>query len=192
MLKDPRNFLWLLPLTAIVTLPLWKPIAASYLRPVPQQTAAPLPALSNQHMMNSSTMTGIQFEQNKNGSKEWLLTADHLSSLEGDPNVQLDNVQALFFNKEKEQGDIRIVSQRASYNTETGQISLAGRVTVNNDQGYEMQTESLQYIAAEKKIRTTSPVTVQGSNFKISGDQLVYNTITGNYRVSGNVSFFLW
>ena len=192
MLRDVRNLLWLLPVAAVLTLPLWKPVATNLLNPVRQQAVAPAPFLSSRHMINSSTMTGVNFEQSKNGTREWLLTADRFSSLEDDPTVQLENVRARFFNNDREGADTKIQSQQASYNTETQQIVLEGKVRVINEQGYEMESDTLQYLAAEKKISSTSPVSILGDNFKINGDQLVYDTITGNYTLSGHVRFLLW
>lgn len=195
MLKDPRNFLWLLPLAVLLTLPLWKPFAADFLSPARKSKEAALhavPSLTGIKALNSSDMTGIQFEQSKNGTKEWLLNASSLSSSEGDANLQFEDVKALFFGSSGENEETRIRSNRARYNADTRQLTLEGKVVINNDQGYEMKTDSLQYLAAEKKIRTTSDVTIQGSNIEVHGKRLVYDTLTGNYSLVGNVVCRVW
>lgn len=192
MLKDPRNLLWIVPLAALLTMPLWKPLAANFLSPVRQEAEPSVPSLRSIGALNSSEMTGVQFEQSKNGTREWLLTASRLSSSEGDPDLQFEDVKAMFFNNSDKKEGTRIRSQNARYNADTKNITLKGKVVINNDEGYEMQTDSLEYLAAEKKIRTTSAVNIQGSNIEVSGKRLVYDTVTGNYSLAGKVMCRVW
>jgi LPS export ABC transporter protein LptC len=192
MLKDPRNLLWIVPLAAVLTMPLWKPFAADFLSPARKETGPPWPALTNTRALSSSEMNGVHFEQSRNGAKEWILTADRLFSTESDPDMQLEDVKALFFGTAAENKETRIRSRRARYNAETKQITLQGEVVIQNDKGYEMQTDSLEYLAAEKKIRTTSAVNIHGSNIAVSGNQLLYDIVTGNYSIVGNVVCSIW
>jgi len=192
MLKDPRNLLWLVPLAAVLTMPLWKPFAADFLSPVRKETGPAGPALTNPRVLSSSEMDGVQFEQSRNGAKEWILSARRLYSTENDPDMQLEDVKALFFGTAVENEKTRITSKRARYNAETRQITLQGEVVIQNDKDYEMQTESLEYLAAEKKIRTTSAVNIQGSNIEVSGNQLLYDIVTGNYSIAGDVVCRIW
>ena len=192
MLKDTRNLLWIMPLTVLITMPLWKPLAADFLSQEHRGTSAFDPSLTSPRSVSSSEMTGVQIEQSQNGTKEWQLTASRLYSKEDDPDMQLEDVKALFFGTTGENEETRIRSQKAWYNTETKQITLRGAVLIQNNKGYEMLTESLEYLAAEKKIRTTSGVNIQGSNIKVSGNQLLYDTATGNYSLMGNVICRVW
>jgi LPS export ABC transporter protein LptC len=98
----------------------------------------------------------------------------------------------MFFNNSEKKEGTRIRSQNARYNADTKNITLKGKVVINNDEGYEMQTDSLEYLAAEKKIRTTSAVNIQGSNIEVSGKRLVYDTVTGNYSLAGKVMCRVW
>ncbi len=192
MLKDSRNLLWIVPLAALLTMPLWKPFAAEILSPVRQGTAPSGSSLSNRGSVRASEMNGVQFEQSKNGTKEWDITASRLYSTEGDSSLQLEDVKGLFFGTAGENAETRIQSRKGRYNEDTNKISLQGRVVIENNKGYEMQTESLEYLAAEKKIRTTSAVNIRGSNFEVSGDRLFYDTAKGNYRLEGNVVCSIW
>jgi LPS export ABC transporter protein LptC len=192
MLKDPRNLLWIVPLTALLTLPLWKPFAVGFLIPERKETGSAAPSLTSSRALSSSEMTGVQFEQSKNGVKEWLLTASRLYSTENDSDMKLEDVKALFFGTTGKNGETRIRSQKAKYNADTKQITLQGGVVIQNDKGYKMQTDSLEYLAAEKKIRTTSAVNIQGSNIQVSGNQLLYDIVTGDYSLEGNVVCKIW
>lgn len=192
MLKDPRNMLWIVPLAALLSMPLWKPYAVDFLTPKQRTSDSGPPSVTSSRALNSSEMTGVQFEQSKKGTTEWLLTASRLYSSGNDSDMQLEEVKALFFGTAGKNEETRIRSQKARYNTATKQITLQGEVVIQNDKGYEMQTDSLEYLAAEKKIRTTSKVNIQGSNIEVSGNELLYDTITGNYSLEGNVVCKVW
>ena len=127
MLKDPRNLLWLLPLAVLMTLPLWKPFAADFLSPAHKSKEAALhavPSLTGIKALNSSDMTGIQFEQSKNGAKEWLLTASRLYSTGSDSDMQLEDVEALFFGPAEGNEETHIKSLKAGYNAGTNKAFL--------------------------------------------------------------------
>lgn len=192
MLKDPRNLLWLIPLAALLTLPLWKPIAADFLSPVRKQAVSPETSIASPRFRSSSEMTGVQFEQSKDGAREWLLQASRLSSTEDDANMEFEDVKASFFGAAGASEETRIRSDRAMYDAETRMITLHGKVFIQNDEGYEMQTEALEYLASEKKIRTTSAVNIMGENIAVSGNRLLYDIASGDYRLDGNVVCRLW
>lgn len=192
MLKDPRNLLWFVPLAALLTFPLWKPLAVDFLNPVRQEITNSVSSLTNIRDLNSSDMADVEFEQNKNGSREWLLTASRLSRSEGNPDLRFENVKAVFFSSNEGREEARVKSRNAVYNPDTQKITLKGKVVINNNAGYEMQTDAIEYLAAEKKIRTTSAVNIQGNNIKVSGNRLVYDTVTGNYSLKGNVVCRIW
>ena len=192
MLKDPRNILWLAPLAALLTMPLWKPLAADFLSPEREETGPPAPSLTGPRVHSTSEMKGVQFAQSKNDTREWLLTASRLYSTESDPDMQLEDVQALFFGAAGENQETHIKSQKARYNAKTNQITLQGKVVIRNDKGYEIRTDSLEYLPAEKKIRTSSAVGIHGSNIAVTGNQMLYDTLTGNYSIAGNVVCRIW
>ena len=189
MLKDPRNLLWIIPLGALLTVPLWKPFAAGFLNPMRQTAGQSMPALTNLRPPSSSEMTGVQFEQTRNGDQEWLLNAARFYSLENDAKMRFEDVHAWFFGDAREHEETRIRSREALYNRATRQITLQGEVLIENEQGYEMRTDSLEYLADDKKISTTSAVLIQGGNIEVRGNRLLYDIATGNYTLAGNVVF---
>lgn len=192
MAKDPRNLLWIVPLTALLTMPLWKPPVADFLSPEGREAAPSFKGLTGSSPAVSTDMDGVEFEQSRNGVREWLLTASRLYSIGNDSDMQLEDVKALFFGSPGKGEETSIRSDKARYNADTRQLSLQGKVFVLDHRGYEMRTESLEYIAAEKKIRTTSAVNIKGSKIEVSGKRLLYDTTTGNYSLTGNVVCRIW
>jgi LPS export ABC transporter protein LptC len=192
MMKDPRNLLWILPLAALLTLPLWKPLASDFLIPERTATGTTVSALSNSGALPATAMEGVYFEQSKDGVKEWLITADRLYSTENDSDMRFEDVNALFVGDAGNNEETRIRGRTARYNADSRQLTLLGKVVLQNQKGYEMQTESLEYAAVDKKIRTTSPVHVKGDNIEVSAKSLLYDTATGNYSLEGNVVCKVW
>jgi LPS export ABC transporter protein LptC len=191
MLKDPRNLLWIMPLAALATLPLWKPSVTGFLRPERPESAESAEILPRPVNESSAEMSSIRFEQNKNGRREWLLTADTL--YRSGEETLLEDVTALFYGTGKDRGETRIRSRKAVYDPAAGRISLQGDVVIRTDQGYNMRTETLDYLAAEKKIRTASPVDIQGNNIRVSGSRLqYYDIVSGDYSLTGGVVCSIW
>ena len=192
MMKDPRNLLWIIPLAALLTLPFWKPLASDFFIPEHDKASPSVPTLTNSGALPTTAMEGVHFEQSKDGVKEWLLTADRLYSAENDSDMRFEDVKGFFSGTAGENGETRIRSQKAKYNTDSRQLTLLGKVVIQNQKGYEMQTESLEYAAVDKKIRTLSPVHVKGNNIEVSGKSLLYDIATGNYSLIGNVVCKVW
>ena len=192
MIRDSRNFLWIVPLVLLLAYPLWKPLAVGFLKPEPGKTVQSPPSLRNSRALTSAEMDGVQLEQSKNGIREWYLTAGHLNSREGDSYMEMEDVSARFFDGEGKDEAAHIRSRRAIYNSDTRLLTLLGSVLVQNRQGYEMRTESLEYTGVDKKIKATSKVRVTGSNIDVRAGRLLYDLPTGDYSLEGNVVCRMW
>ena len=192
MFKDPRNLLWLFPLAALLVMPLWKPFIADFLNPLRNRKDAPVPSLTDNRSLISSTMKNVHFEQNRNGMREWVITASSLHSAESDADLQLADVFARFFGAKASNRQTDIRSQKARYNRGLQELRLQGEVVIQNDKGYEMRAESLVYLENERKIQTDSEVKITGNNMAVSGEKLEYDVATGNYLLEGNVICKVW
>jgi LPS export ABC transporter protein LptC len=192
MLKDPRNLLWLVPLAALMAMPLWKPFVADFLNPQRSREDAPVPSLTATRSLTSSEMKNVHFEQNRNGVREWVITASSLHSAEGDADLQLADVFARFFGAKGSKRETDIHSQKARYNRWMQELRLQGEVVIQDDKGYEMRAESLVYLEKERKIQTDSEVKITGNNIAVRGESLVYDVASGNYLLEGNVICKVW
>jgi LPS export ABC transporter protein LptC len=193
MIKEPRNLLWILPLIGLITFPLWQPIAAKILRP-PQSVEKKAEAmLFAERGTRTAEMLEVNFMQSKTGRKEWQIKASRMYSLDGEKDIQLEEVEAIFFGDSvKDTGQTQISSRRASYNADQQLLNLHDQVVINDARGYEILTESLEYQGKEKKITTDSEVKITGSNIAVSGERLMYDVESGNYRLEGNVVCKVW
>ena len=193
MIKEPRNLLWAVPLICLISFPLWQPIAAKILKPphgVNEQVHSMRVALQG---TSSGEMLEVDFMQAREDRKEWQIKAARMYSLDGEKDIRLEDVEALFYGKSaQEQGQTRISSRKARYIADSQLLNLQGQVVIRDSKGYEIQTESLNYLDKEKKINTESKVQINGSNISVSGESLTYEVESGNYRIEGNVVCKVW
>jgi LPS export ABC transporter protein LptC len=138
-------------------------------------------------------MLEVDFMQARDDRKEWQIKAARMYSLDGEKDIRLEDVEALFYGKSvQEQGQTRISSRKARYNADNQLLNLQDQVVIRDNRGYEIRTESLNYLDKEKKINTDSKVQINGSNISVSGERLIYDVESGNYRLDGNVVCKVW
>ncbi len=193
MIKEPRNLLWIVPLIGLIAFPLWQPIAAKLLRPPPGAEKKAGTILSVTRGTRTAEMLEVDFIQSKEGSKEWQIKAAKMYSLGGEKDVKLEDIEALFFGDPgNDAAQIKISSRLARYDADKQHLKLQDQVVINDDRGYEIQTELLHYLGKEKKIKSGTKVRITGSNIAVSGETLMYDLVSGNYRLEGNVVCKVW
>lgn len=193
MIKEPRNLLWIVPLIGLITFPLWQPVAAKLLRPPTSAGKKADTVLSASSMTRTAEMLEVDFIQSKEGSKEWQIKAGRMFSLDGEKDVRLEDIEALFFGDPgNDAAQTKISSRLARYDADKQHLKLQDQVVINDDRGYEIQTELLHYLGKEKKIKSGSKVQITGSNIAVSGETLMYDIVSGNYRLEGNVVCKVW
>jgi len=192
-MKEPRNLLWIVPLIGLVTFPFWQPVAAKLLRPPSGAEKKTDTMLSASRLTRTAEMLEVDFIQNRAGGKEWQIKAGRVYSLDGEKVVKLEDIEAFFFGDAgSDAAQTKISSRRARYDADKQLLNLRDKVVINDDRGYEIQTESLHYLGKEKKIKSGSKVLITGSNISVSGENLMYDIESGNYRLEGNVVCKVW
>jgi LPS export ABC transporter protein LptC len=193
MIKEPRNLLWVMPLICLLSFPFWKPIAAKLLSPADGVGEQADSVVDVSQGVRSGEMFEIDFTQARGDRKEWQIRATRMYSLEDDKDIMLENVEALFLGKsDKDEGQTSINSQKAKYNADSQLLNLHGQVVIRDNRGYEIRTESLNFLEKEKKIKTDSKVKINGSNIAVTGESLMYDIVSGNYRLEGSVVCNVW
>ena len=185
--------MWIVPLIGLITSPLWQPVAAKLLRPPASVEKKAATLLSASRLTRTAEMLEVDFIQSREGSKEWQIKAGRMYSQDGEKDAKLEDIKAVFFGEPGNDAvQTRISSRRARYDADKQLLNLQDKVVINDHRGYEIQTESLAYLGKEKKIKTGSKVQITGSNFTVSGESLMYDVKSGNYRLEGNVVCKVW
>jgi len=185
--------LWIVPLIGLITSPLWQPVAAKLLRPPAGVEKKAATLLSASRLTRTAEMLEVDFLQSRDGTKEWQIKASRMYSQDGEKDARLEDIKAVFFGEPGNDAvQTRISSRRARYDADKQLLNLQDQVVINDHRGYEIQTESLEYLGKEKKIKTGSKVHITGSNFTVSGESLMYDVESGNYHLEGNVVCKVW
>lgn len=130
----------------------------------------------------------IHYTETKDGLKRWDLVAekveyDKLRGLTLFSDVKMD-----IFDKGKDTGNLTLKAERAIYNNQTGDIQAEGNVTVVNQTGMRMQTQTLRYESSKSKIATTDRVTINDGKLSVDGRGMELMLKEKSVRILENVT----
>jgi len=116
---------------------------------------------------------------------QWEVTADRARYMKTNEEVHLEQVVVRLVSKT---GRVyHMTGDRGVLDNGTGDMEITGSVVVNSDRGERLETETLRYRAAEKKVRTDDNVEMYRDDMRISGTGMII-TLDGNEMVlSSNV-----
>ena len=177
-----RNLLILLPLLLLVAAPLWRNGVANFLKP---RGEFDLKGKSGSAPTRLFTMEEVRLSQSTKGIKEWDIKAAKVYSEGPDSDIRIDVLDAVFYDKEKP--DANISSAEATYDEKKQVLTLMDNVHLVTNDGYELRTEVLRYLAGFRKVKTAAKVRLSGEDVDIRGNSLFYDLKTGDFRVGGRV-----
>lgn len=184
-----RDLFWLLPVLALLTYPLWRPLAVGFLSP----RSASDPAGETRPAGKTFVMDDIVFSQSKNGVKEWQVKARQLYTDVSEENLKMDEVEAVFTGRSggPDKEPVHISGGQGHYNAAKQVLTLTDDVVVTTG-GYEMRTNRLQYLGNVEQFKVTDKVRITGKNFEADGTSLIYDLQSGDYQVGGRVYVTAW
>lgn len=118
------------------------------------------------------TIEGVTYiSTNKDGTKEWELTADAAEYFDDKGLIHFDQVALTFFTDEGHQytlsADLGIVD------TETQDFRISGNVVGISDDGVRFSTQSLQYLAITREAKTGDSVLIESPRFDLRGQGMI-------------------
>ncbi|OGR05057.1 MAG: LPS export ABC transporter periplasmic protein LptC [Deltaproteobacteria bacterium RIFOXYD12_FULL_53_23] len=179
-----RNILWLLPVTLLLSWPIW---GGAFVRILVPRGGL----LTNLAMPKTTTtgagfsMEGVLFSQLKNGELDWQIKAQRLYTKEDQNRMQLEKVEAQVF-KNAERRFV-IIGQQGEYNSKKKNLTIRNGVKVQAENGLLIQADSLNYDEQARKITTRAPVQITGKGLDIHGQGMDYDLQHNSYDVSGRV-----
>jgi LPS export ABC transporter protein LptC len=182
-----RNFIWLLPLLAILSGPLWWPGAGDLLKPR-GDFDSPVSPQTNQS--KSFVMNQVLLTQHRDGRDEFILKAAKVNS----------GIHADVFELEKIEAQLLAADGRATlitggeafYHTGRQIITVIDNVLVQTPDGQEMKTEALRYLTKYRKIKTAEDVWITDAKVEVAGGNMFYDLVAGDFRVGGGVKVDLY
>lgn len=177
-----RDFIWVLPLLLIVTGPLWWSTAADILKPRGNFDRSTPSAIEQ---LKSFVMEDVLLTQSRGGRDEFFLKAARVNS-----GLQADVLELETIEVQLLRGDgqaIRISGGEGFYHTSQQIITVIDKVRVQTPEGQEMHTEALRYLLKYRKVKTAEAFRLKDQRALISGGNLTYDLLSGNFRVGGGV-----
>ena len=147
---------------ALVAILTWRTLA-----PSPKKNLSPPEPVSTADLQ----LDRMKYTETREGVKEWELEAASVRYFQDENMVFLEKVKATFFGKNQE--SYTLVGERGRFNTQTKAIEVFDGVRIESSDGYRMQTQTLEYRAEKRELRTSDPVEMSGPQLDVRGTGLV-------------------
>lgn len=135
------------------------------------------------------TLRTIHMLETREGVKLWELWADRAEVHEGEGYTVLTRerrpVEVTLYSS---QGQLTCTANRATVDLKTRDVRLEGAVVARSDQGTELRTEELQWLAASRRIQTDRPVTLRRGGLLSRGRGLEAETDLEQVRIFQNIT----
>lgn len=182
-MKFHRNTIWLLPLSILVTFPLWSIPVSDFL--APRGGIVPVPTEQDPNTRNFN-MDKVRVLQNQKGKNTAIIRAAKAQTGQ-DPNViTMELVNADLFDAE---GNItKVIANTGQYSTTKEVLTLRDDVVVNkiNDNQF-LYTDLLLYDARKRLVTCPGKIRLEGDKVVIDGGSLEYDITSGRYVIDGRV-----
>ena len=182
-MKIHRNTIWLIPLSIIVTFPLWSIPVGNFLTPQVDFDPTPKNQKPDSHNFNMNT---VKILQNQEGKKTALIRAKKAHTGEDANLLILEVVDADFFD---EKGNITtIVAKTGKYSMTTKILTLIDDVVVNKTQDKQvLYTDLLFYDSEQRTVNCPGKTRLEGDKVEINGGSLNYDIKSGSYLIDKKV-----
>jgi len=178
-----RNALWLIPLLAILTFPLWKIPLASFLAPrggYDPQFSKKKPVTHN------FTMTAVTLLQSEDGRQTANIRASKARTSERPNEFILDDITADILDDNG--GQTIIIAGAGNYYGERKELKLYENVIITNTTDkYTMRSDLLFYDGQKGVIYSPGQTKLLGEGITIDGSSFRHNMNNGVYQVGGRV-----
>jgi LPS export ABC transporter protein LptC len=127
--------------------------------------------------------------ETREGAKLWEIRADQVEVNEREGFTVLTRVnrpiQIAFYSN---QGQATCVADRATLDLTTKDVRLEGGVVARSEQGVELKTEQLRWIAASRRLQTDQAVTITRGNLVSRGRGMEAETDLERVRLFQNIT----
>ncbi|MFQ5900595.1 MAG: LPS export ABC transporter periplasmic protein LptC [Thermodesulfobacteriota bacterium] len=127
----------------------------------------------------------VHFTENKEGIKEWELTAEDVQYFKDKSVMLLKGVNVRFLSGLND--TITLEGKEGHLNSDSGDIRISGDVMVTSSAGQRLYTDSLNYKSDGKMITTESKVSLSGPNITVRGKGLFMDIKNERFVILKNV-----
>lgn len=178
-----RNLTWLIPLLLFFTFPLWRIPVTAFLSPRGGYDSS----LENRQFdTHNFALDGLHITQSENGKKSLEITAKHAYTGENTDEFKLEEVDAVIIADNGEQ--TFITARQGILDKPAAILTLIDEVVVMKPkEQFELYTDLLIYNEKTHIAQSPGKTQILGEKINITGNSLVFNTITRAYDLSGRI-----
>lgn len=178
-----RNLIWLIPLFLALTFPLWRPPVAAFLSP----RGGYDPSLANRKLdEHNFKLETVHITQSENGKITLEIEAELAYTGKNPDEIEMEKIDAVITSAT---GVQTFVTARKGILDKIGSIlTLIDEVVVIKPKDkFELYTDLLIYNDKTKIAHSPGKTQVIGEKIQITGNNLIFNTITESYDLGGRV-----
>ena len=181
-----RNKVWIIPLLALATSPLWKPPVAKFF--APRESKIVFDKKKTTEDDRNLHLYGVTMSQNTGDKLEMVLKAKSVATGgKGKEEFFFQEVDCELYNDEGKPTSVK--GGEALLATDKKLITIIDDVVVVAGDGkYQIKTDALRYFTSYKVAKTATPVNFKSNGTVVCGNSMMYNLRTGAFRVGGGVT----
>jgi len=176
-----RNYLWLLPLLAMLTSPGWWGLAGQVLGP---RSSSINITPTAKRQLNTFVLRQVALAQSRAGVEDLFIKAAQVKSGRLADELEMLEVEGEMTGKER---SLKFSGGTASYEPTRQILSIGEGVKLVTSDGYHLETESLRCLTATRQVESEQVLNLGGSGLKLRGKGFLYSLPTGNFRIDGRV-----
>jgi LPS export ABC transporter protein LptC len=182
-MKFHRNTIWLIPLSIIISFPLWSIPVSDFLAPRGTVDPAPIQQDPDTHNFNMDT---VRILQNQKGKNTAIIRAAKARTGQDSDTIIMELVNADLFDAE---GNVtKVIANTGEYSTTTKILTLTDDVVVNKIQDNQfLYTDLLHYDAELRTVRCPGKTRLEGDKIEIDGGSLEYDIKSEKYVIDQGV-----
>lgn len=179
-----RNTVWLLPLIAIITFPLWKIPVGAFLSPR-GDIQSPIEQ-EEKPTTNTLSMKDVVIYKYQGDKEDTVIRSDRAYSGDNPDLMFFDKVDADVFDKNGE--IIKITSQQGEYNQKSQILVLTKDVVANKTVSQQqLLTDKMNYNSVTEIAHAPGKTTIISPDAEIIGGNFTYDVKTGTYTMKKRV-----
>ncbi|GIL18022.1 MAG: hypothetical protein BroJett040_17730 [Oligoflexia bacterium] len=105
-------------------------------------------------------MEGVHLVESRSGNRDWELFAEKAEEHQGKSEWELQNVKILFYKEDSVQ--FTVVGKTGKIDTKTKDLLVAGDVVTKSNNGYQFQTNSINYDSKKRVLESHDKVKMSG------------------------------
>ncbi len=129
---------------------------------------------------------GNKLTEEKDGVIIWELTCDKMRVDTITQNVELEGINAKFFQHDEEEKTWELTAKTGVYYQSEGIIHVEGDVVVTNSDGANLQSEQLEWLSEEEKLIATGNVRIVKDDIRAFGDTAYSNDNFQHFGLLGH------